>query len=366
MDYNISIRGQIGGWWGCSASDVIYQLSCRKGKKVDVAICSPGGDVATALEIFQAFKDHGDVHAHIIGMTASAATIIAMGCKTVDIVKNSLVLIHNAMTAVSEWQTANKEQLDALITKYKKQRDDLNTIDDVIASIYADKCKKSLDVCKKKMQDAKWLTAQDCLDLGLVDSIRTDNNENDNKVVEQVRNDKSLDIFNSLGLPAFPKIPVATANVSDDKGNPTESFIERCFNALGDRVSKIKNNLTKKEMKHVFTNLCAILALTEFESTDSVVSLSVIDMQKVEDKITSLQNDLKAATEAKDAAVTAAKADLQKQLDEVKAKLTAKETEISNLQKSPGEKTDSTPEGQDVDNAECIDRSRKLFNAYGI
>ena len=101
------------------------------------------------------------MHAHIIGMTASIATIIAMGAKTIDMVKGSLILIHNCSTAIMEWRMANKEELDAIIAKYKKQRNDLNTIDDLMASIYAERTGKSIDDCLAKMKTAAWITAED-------------------------------------------------------------------------------------------------------------------------------------------------------------------------------------------------------------
>jgi ATP-dependent protease ClpP protease subunit len=358
MKYNMYIRGMIGGWWGVSSDQVIYQLNNLQGKKVDVAICSPGGAVDTALEIYQAFKDHGDVHAHIIGMTASAATIIAMGCKTVDIVKNSLVLIHNAMTSVSEWQSANKEQLDNLIAKFKKQREDLNTVDDVIASIYADKCKKPIDECKKKMKDAKWLTAQNCLDLGIVDSIREDSD--DDKAVNDIRDSIDNPIYNSLGLPAFP---AAAEQVADDEGNPTESFLQKCLNTLGDRFH-INNNKNNKSMKHVFTCLCTLLAVDCLEGTETNVTLSVDDLKKIEDNTKKLNDDIKALTTAKDTAVAAAKDEIQKQLDAVKAQLTEKEAEINNLKGAPGEKTDETPAVEESGKAVDYEQNRKMYNLY--
>ena len=154
MEYKFIISGQIGvafDWWtgqrGTTAKMVRDFLNEHQDEEVDIAVSSPGGYVDAGLEIYQMIKDHGKVNIHILGMTASAATFLTMGAKSVDMVDGSLMLIHNASTAVMEWQSANKEQLDELIAKYQKERDDLNTIDKVIASLYAKKNGKSVEDC---------------------------------------------------------------------------------------------------------------------------------------------------------------------------------------------------------------------------
>lgn len=144
MEYQFIISGEIGvayDWWtgqkGTTTKEVRDFLAAHKDEEVHIAVSSPGGYVDAGLEIYQLVKDHGKVHMHILGMTASAATFLTMGAQSVDMVDGSLMLIHNASTAVMEWQSANKKQLDEIIAKYQKEREDLNTIDKVIASLYA-------------------------------------------------------------------------------------------------------------------------------------------------------------------------------------------------------------------------------------
>ena len=65
MEYALVISGTIGCWWnGCSADYVRYTLNKNKDKDVHVGFCSLGGFVKDGLEMYQAFKDHGNVHAH--------------------------------------------------------------------------------------------------------------------------------------------------------------------------------------------------------------------------------------------------------------------------------------------------------------
>lgn len=126
MEYNLVISGTIGSWWSsCSADYVRYVLNQNKGKEVHVGFCSLGGFVKDGLEINQAFRDHGNVHAHAFGMNASIATIAMLGCKSIDIVKGSFFLIHNVSVLIDKYEQSNKEQIDKYIEKLKVQRDSL-------------------------------------------------------------------------------------------------------------------------------------------------------------------------------------------------------------------------------------------------
>ena len=277
MNYHFKIKGVIGSWWGTTADDIDSFLSKYRDKDVDVAICSPGGDVAEGLEIYQAFKDHGKVHAHIVGMTASIATIIAMGAKTVDMVKGSLILIHNCSTAVMEWRMANKEELDNIIAKYKKQRNDLNTIDDLMASIYSEKSGKTIQDCLAKMKTAAWLTAEDAKNFGLVDEIRADE---DAKLVAMTDNIFSNNIIKEFGLPALPeKTGINENTIVDSEGNPTESFLAKTWQGLKEHFRN--NQASKSIMKGKFLKVAALLGYEALENKDGFVSLSVEDMEEL-------------------------------------------------------------------------------------
>ena len=132
MDYQLVISGTIGSWWGsCSADYVRYVLNQNKDKDVHVGFCSLGGYVKDGLEMNQAFKDHGKVHAHAFGMNASISTIAMLGCKTIDIVKGSFFLIHNVSVWIDKYEQANKEAIDDMIANLKIQRDSLKTFDEV-------------------------------------------------------------------------------------------------------------------------------------------------------------------------------------------------------------------------------------------
>ena len=168
--YHIDIDSYIG--YPISKGYVKSKLQPMKGKPCAVRINSYGGDVQTALDIRQQFIDHGQVTAYIIGMTASAATILAMGARKVVMSRYALMLVHPCSTAVSTWGYYNKEELAKAIEGLRKAQTDLKTLDRVVASIYAAKVGDSnVGKMEALMHEARWIGAEEALRLGLIDEI---------------------------------------------------------------------------------------------------------------------------------------------------------------------------------------------------
>lgn len=169
MKYDIDIDSYIG--YPISKGYIKAKIAPIKGRPITVRINSYGGDVQTALDIRQQFIDHGDVSAYIFGMTASAATMLAMGAKKIYMSRYALMLIHCSSTLVAEWAGMNAEDLKRHISDHSKTLEDLKTIDDVIASLYCRRNGRTLDEMKAIMKEEKWLTAERCKELGLIDEI---------------------------------------------------------------------------------------------------------------------------------------------------------------------------------------------------
>ena len=347
MEYQFIISGEIGvafDWWtgqrGTTANQVKNFLDAHKDEDVHIAVCSPGGYVDAGLQIYQHIKNHGRVHCHIIGMTASAATFLTMGAKEVDMVDGSLMLIHNVSTEVWEWQMANKEQLDQLIAFFQKERKDLDTIDRVIASLYAKKNGKSVEDCMTKMTAAAWLSPQDALDFGLIDHIVDD--EDVKKKSNRLRTTFSNSIFKDFGLPSLPADTTeGLSAVVDQEGNPTESFMQKATAWMQKRIPKLFaeesiNTMTKK----VLACMCALLGVQDFEVTDGKITITEEDAGKIEGQLDQLGKDLKAAKDAQ--------ADLQTKLDKALQDVQQRDQQIANLKKAPGAE-DKVPAGEHVD-----------------
>ena len=353
MEYQFIISGEIGvafDWWtgqrGTTANQVKSFLDAHKDEDVHIAVCSPGGYVDAGLQIYQHIKNHGRVHCHIIGMTASAATFLTMGAKEVDMVDGSLMLIHNASTEVWEWQMANKEQLDQLIAFFQKERKDLDTIDRVIASLYAKRNGKSVEDCMEKMTAAAWLSPQDALDFGLIDSIVDDDDVK--KKSNRLRTTFSNSIFKDFGLPSLPADTTEDLSaVVDQEGNPAEGFLQKVTAGIKKRLPKLFTDESTNPMKKVFTCLCALLAVQDFEVTDGNVTLTEEQTGKIEGHVAQLEKDVKDAQAAEKAAKDA-QTDLQKKLNQALQDVKERDQQIANLKKAPGAE-DEVPAGEHVD-----------------
>lgn len=356
MEYQFVISGTIGvsyDWWtgqkGTTTKEVRDFLNAHKGEEVHVAVSSPGGYVDSGLEIYQLVKDHGKVHMHIMGMTASAATFLTMGAMSVDMVDGSLMLIHNASTAVMEWQSANKKELDRIIEKYTKERNDLDTIDKVIASLYARKSGKTLEECLAKMDKAAWLSPQDALDFGLIDQIRDD---------KEFKGNHPTNISNFLvkeyGLPPFPA-------AAAESGNPTKSLFQKSVGAM---KSLFHNKPAQNEqpMIKIFASVMALLAITDgFQpNDDGSISLTQDQMKKVDDRLGALETEARNEREAKDKlqkALDAANALLKKAQDDL---ATANET-IKNLKGAPGDETKKAADDENHDEGDFLAQARESY-----
>ena len=354
MEYNLVISGTIGSWWsGCSADYVRYVLAQNKGKDVHVGFCSLGGFVKDGLEMNQAFRDHGKVHAHAFGMNASISTIAMLGCKSIDIVKGSFFLIHNVSTLIDKYEQSNKEQIDKYIRELQAQRDSLRNFDEVLASMYADKTGKTVDECLAQMKKGNWLTARQALDFGLVDSIR------DDAAAEKAAKDFTGQFVNSYaisnrfkddGIPPLPS-PLASedadsrvASVVDESGNPTQSFLQKACEGLQNLFRNQHATKNHNKMIKIFASVMALLNVTDgFQTNDEGnITLTQEQMKSIDDRLKELEE--KNTTNSK--AVSEAGASITKlkdQLAEAQKESKEKDDQIKALQGSAGADTNSNP-----------------------
>lgn len=359
MNYDIIITGTIGGWDCLSTGYVRYLLDQKKNKEVHVAFCSLGGYVMDGLIMNQLFKDHGKVHAHAFGMNASISTIAMLGCATIDIVKDSFFLIHNTSTFIMKYSQANKEQLDDYIKDLTQQRNDLNTFDDVLAQMYADKSHKTKEECAKQMKKGNWLTAQEALDFGLVDSIREDK-EDEMKAQAFTANFKNAfennnNMYQEAGIPPLPQPQQLMGAVADDNGNPTPTFLQKTLQGIKNLLHKSNvedNNIQMSKPTLALAAITAALAVDSLPTDDNgQVVLTADQVKKLNELITKPSEDNKNESPAPktDAAAKPEPIDevaqLRNELAQAKSEIATKDEQIKNLQKnpSPEDKTNDNP-----------------------
>lgn len=152
-------------WFGIPATSpqkVNKALEKAKDKDVEVVINSGGGSVFAGSEIYTSFKEYkGKTTGKIVGLSASAASVISMGIDKLLISPTAQIMIHNAKMY---GDYGDKKD-------FAHASDILDGIDKSIAMAYEIKtglgAKELLDL----MQKETWLTAKDAKELGFVDEI---------------------------------------------------------------------------------------------------------------------------------------------------------------------------------------------------
>ena len=199
-NYHLHLTGYVGGY-DFDRSYVDYILGQNKDKEVNVLIDSLGGSLATALSIASAFRNHGNVNVHFVGMNASAATIASLGAKHVSMDASAMYLAHKCSTSFFEWGSLNSDQLQNLKESIEQMQTDLDKMDANVAQMYSTKCKdKNVQEVLDLMKVGGWLTAKEAFDWGFVDEI-TEWEE-----AAPVLTDKVACAMTEAGIP-LPNIP---------------------------------------------------------------------------------------------------------------------------------------------------------------
>ncbi|MFL4356441.1 head maturation protease, ClpP-related [Streptococcus uberis] len=128
---------------------------------IEVVINSGGGDVYAGSEIYTALKSYqGNVAVKIVGIAASAASVIAMAGKSVEISPTAQIMIHNVSTVA---------QGDSKILKH--EADVLENYNKSIANAYVLKTGLSQEELLSLMDTETWLTAGQAVEKGFADKV---------------------------------------------------------------------------------------------------------------------------------------------------------------------------------------------------
>ena len=329
--YNISLKGYVGGA-DFDRATVDKTLAQNEGKRVNVLIDSLGGSLATGLSISAAFRNHGDVAVHFVGLNASAATIASLGAAHISIDAGAMYLVHQCSMAFFEWGSLNSAQFATLIADCEKIKADLDKLDLNCAQLYAARCKRKPEDLLALMKAGGWLTAKEALDWGFVDEITDLADEPAPKLTDALASAMA-----SEGMP-IPDIPVAEA----DK----DSAFSRFLAALTSFFKPSTNHITTA-MNKTYTFLCAVLGISAIALTDNAASLS-------DEQLTALDNALKEKDDA-----LAAK---DKTIADLQAKLAAKPADESRQVVEDNKPSGASGPKNDVEQfVDTYNSAKKLF-----
>ncbi len=163
-DNTISILDTIGGDWygeGVTASRISGALRSIGGGDVTVNINSPGGDMWEGLAIYNLLVAYeGKVTVKILGIAASAASIIAMAGDDIQMGRGAFLMIHNC------WTIAAGNRND-----FRDYADSLEPFDKAMADIYAARSGLKLSEVQTLMDNESFISGSEAIEKGFAESL---------------------------------------------------------------------------------------------------------------------------------------------------------------------------------------------------
>lgn len=290
----IHLYDEIGGY-GVGAKQFIADLKRNSGNRIHLRINSVGGSVTEGLAIANAIKRHkGGVTAHIDGLAASMATVIAVSADETAMSDNAIFMIHEPWSVGQG--TADDLRAEAeVLDKMKKS----------LVRAYTKKTGLDDEEVEEMMKAETWMNAEEALSSGFVDYIED-------------------------GIEAAASITPESARA---------------------RFDNFQNSMARKTAKTIKAEEAApevVEPTVEAPVTEEAVDISEeVNMNaELQAKVDALQAELSAKVEA-EAAVAQAGEDLAKELETLKAEVerltsesASKDEEIAALRadsKSAGE-----------------------------
>lgn len=228
--YDVIVGSDMEAEWfgGVAPKAFIDTLNAMSGD-VHLRINSPGGDVFAANAMVQCMRDYtgGKIIAHIDGVAASAASVLAVAADTVIMAPGSLMMIHNA------WTMAMGDRHDLTETANL-----LEKVDGMLADNYAVRSGGDTGTFATMMDAETWFTPQEAVDIGLADEVAADKP----KPTATAMATWDLSIFNAA--------PVITKTTTETTCTETEVVIETVEVISGDPATIPEDNIDQRARKH--------------------------------------------------------------------------------------------------------------------
>ncbi len=191
---DVSILGDIGASFfsdGVTAASIDGQLKAHAGaKKIKAQINSLGGDAFEGIAIHNLLRAHGaEITVEIVGVAASAASIIAMAGHKVVMGPGSMLMVHDPWTMAA----GGADDLRATA-------DVLDSLRDGLVTIYQNKTGKKPAELRALLKAETWMTAEEAKAAGFADEVS-------GKPVK-ARAEGETVFLNSVGFPRA-KVPLA-------------------------------------------------------------------------------------------------------------------------------------------------------------
>ena len=154
-----SIDGQ-----GVTARRISAALRAIGQKEIVVQVNSPGGNFFEGFAIYNLLRAHAaKVTVQVMGLAASAASVIAMAGDDIQMGAGSFLMIHNT----SALAMGNRHDLKDIANR-------LEPFDAAMAQLYAERTRQSVEAITQLMDQETWFDGADAVARGLADGLLGD------------------------------------------------------------------------------------------------------------------------------------------------------------------------------------------------
>jgi ATP-dependent protease ClpP protease subunit len=150
-----------GGWTAKRMAGVLRSIGSRD---VTVSVNSPGGDMFEGIAIYNMLAQHPHkVTVHVMGIAASAASVIAMAGDEIAMGRGAFFMIHNASIGIYGDRNAHAE-IAATLAPF----------DAAMADIYAHRTGGDAKEIAGLMDAETWMASAQAVELGFADGVIDD------------------------------------------------------------------------------------------------------------------------------------------------------------------------------------------------
>ncbi|WP_211242673.1 ClpP-like prohead protease/major capsid protein fusion protein [Halopseudomonas bauzanensis] len=150
------------GMWGITAQQFARDLKALGDLSlISLRIHSPGGDVFEGTAIYNLLKNHpARVEAHIDGLAASMASVIAMAADTIYMPENAMMMVHKP------WGIQGGDADDM-----RRYAELLDKVESTLISAYVIKTGRTEEDIKALLKSETWMTGREAVEAGFADQI---------------------------------------------------------------------------------------------------------------------------------------------------------------------------------------------------
>ncbi|KAB0549802.1 Clp protease ClpP [Pseudomonas argentinensis] len=185
----ITIYGVIGEDWygeGVTLKRIDAALRAIGERDVTVYINSPGGDMFEGIAIYNRLREHSHkVSTKVLGMAASAASVIYLAGVERQVASSAFLMIHNCWTVAG----GNRHY-------FRDIADDMEEFDAAMGDLYAETSGQTVESMAEMMDDETFIRGKRAVELGLATGLLAADEVTERTTTETQQNNalKAMDI----------------------------------------------------------------------------------------------------------------------------------------------------------------------------